>query len=252
MHLEIRYWNIKWYEIPRMFALVFDPEVGPAFLMLVLQKVEPGWAIPKVKYAISNRLQKSLSQRLAPAFHKKYREGLSDKNMAVYKKPLPEKYDPIKELKVCHCQLCCTWSLLTRLAAQEFWTKHNLSQYRTDWLKIAKSKNLFTFWRGTVSDGLFDWAIDNYFIKGHTNNHIEGMFNYVDEYTKVRRVRTSAMVIWDGTGPRCSWWYCRSTPVVHHTSSTLAAVWPAMCTTDRHRWTTRGWSMPCNMCEAGW
>jgi len=113
------------------------------------------------------RLQKSLSQRLAPAFHKKYREGLSDKNMAVYKKPLPEKYDPIKELK-------------------EFWTKHNLSQYRTDWLKIAKSKNLFTFWRGTVSDGLFDWAIDNYFIKGHTNNHIEGMFNYVDEYTKAQ------------------------------------------------------------------
>ena len=49
-------------------------------------------------------------------------------------------------------------------------------------MKITGAIGDFEFWRGKVSDGVFDWAVDNYFVKSHTNNHIEGMFNYVDEY----------------------------------------------------------------------
>ena len=41
------------------------------------------------------------------------------------------------------------------------------------WLKVVKAKG--DFWRGKVSDELFSWAIDNFFVKSHTNNHIEGI-----------------------------------------------------------------------------
>ena len=71
--------------------------------------------------------------------------------------------------------------ILSSCVAQAFWKKHQLSQYKADWMKITKAKGDFKFWRGSVSDGLFDWAIDNYLIKSHTNNHIEGESHHILE-----------------------------------------------------------------------
>ena len=56
--------------------------------------------MPQIKYNAATEHLDRMKQWLTPSYHAELRKGLSVKNEAVYKIPVPEVYDVRKELKV--------------------------------------------------------------------------------------------------------------------------------------------------------
>ena len=178
LSLEMRYWLHKWFEIPRLFGLAFDPIFGPLFLSHALRHLKErnviDWELPehfKLQDGVDDDVAARIEALFEPEWHAKYRKGISAKHHSVYKVEIPEEYDPIDKLV-------------------QFWGDHQLSRFKDDWLKLVGrdasdekgEDGVPHFWRSTVDEDLFDWAIDEFLVKSHNNNGVEGLFNLVEIY----------------------------------------------------------------------
>ena len=162
----------KWFEMPRLFGLAFDPLLGPLFLK---EQGKIDWELERFdeQQGVDNAIAERAKALFTEVWHANYRSGLAAKHEAVYKDAdFKEEYDPVKGLV-------------------EFWQKHDLGRLKDDWLRLlgrkASNEKAKTevphFWRTNVKDELlFDWAVDHFMIKSHNNNGVEGLFNLVEIY----------------------------------------------------------------------
>lgn len=101
----MRYWLHKWFEIPRLFRLAFDPIFGPLFLSHALHHLKQekviDWELPE-HFNQQDGVDDDVAARIEALFdqewHAKYRKGISAKHHSVYKVEIPEEYDPIDKL----------------------------------------------------------------------------------------------------------------------------------------------------------
>ena len=78
-HLEIRYWLHRWYTFPRVFALAFDPRIGPSFVRKMLDVVRPEWGqfsmSEWISPSVTDAEREHLEALFEDDFHAEYRAG---------------------------------------------------------------------------------------------------------------------------------------------------------------------------------